>query len=176
MTVEELRALIREGESLEVEFKGEEKGPLSDRDLVEVVVCLANRPGGEDGWPLIGVEDDGRVTGARTRHEAGVTDPNRVAALIAGRTRPGVAVTEGFPQGRWPASSRSPTRRLGWCWPDCRNPAWWRPGVRRELAPGISRLRPIAAWGRRPRMCGSEGLSRSNRSRWCSSTWLPTGG
>lgn len=93
VTVEELRALIREGESLEVEFKGEEKGPLSDRDLVEAVVCLANRPGGEDGWLLIGVEDDGRVTGARTRHEAGVTDPNRVAALIAGRTRPGVAVT-----------------------------------------------------------------------------------
>ena len=93
MTVEELRALIREGESLEVEFKGEEKGPLSDRDLVEAVVCLANRPGGGDGWLLIGVEDDGRVTGARTRHEAGVTDPNRVAALIAGRTRPAVAVT-----------------------------------------------------------------------------------
>jgi ATP-dependent DNA helicase RecG len=41
---------------------------------------------------LIGVEDDGRVTGARPRHEAGRTDPDRVKALIANRTQPSVRV------------------------------------------------------------------------------------
>lgn len=89
MTPEDLRALISAGETLSVEFKGEEHEPLNDRDLVEAVVCLANRPvGGEAGYLLVGVEDDGHLTGARPRHEAGMTDSRRVAALIASRTRP----------------------------------------------------------------------------------------
>lgn len=88
MTPESLRALIQSGETLDVEFKGEEHGQFSDPDLVEAVVCLANRPGSEPGWLLIGVEDDRRVTGARPRHESGRTDPLRVQALIANRTRP----------------------------------------------------------------------------------------
>ena len=70
MTPEKLRELIAEGETLAVEFKGEERAALSDRDLVESIVCLANRPRDEPGWLLVGVEDDGRVTGARPRHEA----------------------------------------------------------------------------------------------------------
>ena len=65
MTEEQLRALIVGGESLAVEFKGEEKRPLSDHDLVDAVVCHANRPGEDAGYLLLGVEDDGRVTGAR---------------------------------------------------------------------------------------------------------------
>ena len=65
MTPEELRRLIAAGETLNVEFKGEERSPLNDRDLVEAVVCLANRSGTEPAWLLIGVEDDGRITGAR---------------------------------------------------------------------------------------------------------------
>ncbi|MCX7782056.1 MAG: ATP-binding protein, partial [Meiothermus sp.] len=92
MTPEHLRSLISLGESLKVEFKGEEKAPLSDRDLIEAVVCLANRTGDEPGWLLIGVEDDGRITGARPRHEDGVTDPARLASLVAGRTRPSLLV------------------------------------------------------------------------------------
>ncbi|MBM4046984.1 MAG: AAA family ATPase [Planctomycetes bacterium] len=88
MTPERLKQLIGGGETLAVEFKGEEKGTASDRDLVETVVCLANRVGGESGYLLVGVEDDGRVTGARPRHEAGHTDPVRVQALVANRTRP----------------------------------------------------------------------------------------
>ncbi len=92
MTPEQLRALIAAGEDLAVEFKGEERGQVSDRDLVEAVVCLANRPGDEPGWLLIGVEDDGRVTAARPRHENGRTDPQRVQALIANRTRPSLVV------------------------------------------------------------------------------------
>lgn len=87
ITAEEVRATIRDGESFTVEFKGEARGPLNDRDLVEAVVCLAN---GEGGRLLVGVEDDGRITGARPRHEAGITTPHRVAAAIANRTRPAV--------------------------------------------------------------------------------------
>jgi len=88
MTPELLQELIATGESLDVEFKGEERSPLSDDDLVEAVVCLANRSADTPAWLLIGVEDDGRITGARPRHESGRTDPARLAALIANRTRP----------------------------------------------------------------------------------------
>ncbi|HEY4563734.1 MAG TPA: ATP-binding protein [Thermoanaerobaculia bacterium] len=88
MTPEKLADLVAAGETLDVEFKGERSSPLNDRTLVEAVVCLANRPGDEPGWLLIGVEDDGQITGARPRHEGGITDPRRVQALIANRTRP----------------------------------------------------------------------------------------
>lgn len=93
MTPERVREIIAEGESLDVEFKGEEKHALNDGDLVEAVVCLANRPSDEPGYLLVGVEDDGRITGARPRHEAGITDPLRIQALIAGRTRPSITVS-----------------------------------------------------------------------------------
>ena len=88
MTPERLQELIAAGESTDVEFKGEERSRLSDEDLVEAVVCLANRGADTPAWLLIGVEDDGRVTGARPRHEPGRTDPVRLTALIANRTRP----------------------------------------------------------------------------------------
>jgi ATP-dependent DNA helicase RecG len=88
MDTDRLRELIAQGESLNLEFKGEEKAPLSDRELVEAVVCMANRPTSAEGFILIGVEDDGRVTGARPRHEAGTIDPRRIQALIANRTQP----------------------------------------------------------------------------------------
>ena len=94
MTPEALHDLIAAGETLAVEFKGEEKAPLNDRELVETVVCLANRTGAEPGYLLVGVEDDGRITGARPRHGA-TTDADRVAALIAGRTRPALSVSVG---------------------------------------------------------------------------------
>lgn len=91
MTPESLRALIDGGETLDVEFKGEEKRPLSDGDVVDTVVCLANRPGDAAGWLLIGVEDAGRVTGAEPPHPGG-TDLLRLQALIAGQTRPALTV------------------------------------------------------------------------------------
>jgi ATP-dependent DNA helicase RecG len=87
MNPESLLQLIREGETMDIEFKGEEKSPLSDNDLVEAVVCLCNRPGSEPGYLLIGVEDDGRITGARPRQDT-LTHPGMVSALISGRTRP----------------------------------------------------------------------------------------
>ena len=91
MTPNALRTLIAGGETLTVEFKGEERTPLGDRDLVEVIVCLANRTGLAPAYLLIGVEDDGRITGARPRHGE-TTDPVRIATLIANRTRPSIAV------------------------------------------------------------------------------------
>jgi ATP-dependent DNA helicase RecG len=81
---------VTEGESYEMEFKGESRAPLNDRDLVEAVVCLAN---GSGGTLLVGVEDDGTVTGARPRHESGRTDPLRIQALVANSTQPPLAVT-----------------------------------------------------------------------------------
>ena len=92
MTPEQLHRLIAEGETLDVEFKGEERHPLLDRDLVEAVVCLANQPGQDPRWLLVGVEDDGRVTGARPRHEHGRTDLPRLVALVSSRTRPALSV------------------------------------------------------------------------------------
>jgi len=92
MTPEELQGLVDGGETLTVEFKGEEHAPLNDQDLVEAIVCLANRPGQESAWLLVGVEDDGRITGARPRHEAGRTDPDRLTALVSNRTRPSLSV------------------------------------------------------------------------------------
>ena len=74
MTPEVLRELVAGGERLDVKLKGEEARAISDSDLVETVVCLANRPGGDPGWLLVGVEDDGQVTGARPRHHDR-TDP-----------------------------------------------------------------------------------------------------
>lgn len=91
MTPADLSRLISAGETFPVEFKGEERAPLNDRDLIEAVICLANRSGQEAAYLLVGVEDDGRVTGARPRH-GNVTDPHRLAALIANRTRPSLAV------------------------------------------------------------------------------------
>ncbi|MBI3917892.1 MAG: putative DNA binding domain-containing protein [Betaproteobacteria bacterium] len=87
MTADELRGLIAKGETLDVEFKGEEKQQLSDGELVEAAVCLANREGVAPGFLLVGVEDDGRITGHRPRHGP-ATDPQAVMALIANRTRP----------------------------------------------------------------------------------------
>jgi ATP-dependent DNA helicase RecG len=87
---ERVARLVTDGESYEVEFKGESRAPLNDRDLVEAVVCLTN---GSGGVLLVGVEDDGNVTGARPRHEAGRTDPLRLQALIANCTQPPLSVT-----------------------------------------------------------------------------------
>lgn len=92
MTPEILKALILAGETMPVEFKGESGGPLNDRDLVEAVVCLANRIGSEPAHLLVGVEDDGRITGARPRHGK-TTNARKLESLIAARTRPALSVS-----------------------------------------------------------------------------------
>jgi len=91
MSPERLRQIIQQGENLDVEFKGESQRQLSDDEIVRAVVCMANRASDQSGWVLIGVEDDGQLTGARPRHGA-TTDPVRLQALIANRTRPSLSV------------------------------------------------------------------------------------
>ena len=77
------------GESYALEFKSDHRHRLSDRDIVEAVVCLCN---GSGGVLLIGVEDDGEITGAQHRHD-GKTDPLRLQAYVSNKTVPPVAVT-----------------------------------------------------------------------------------
>lgn len=88
VTDAELRQLLTNGEQFTTEFIAEASAPVGDADLVDAVVCLAN---GAGGVVLVGVETDGRVTGARHRHGA-YTDPHRVALMIAGRTVPSCQV------------------------------------------------------------------------------------
>ena len=76
--------LLPPGESLTVEFKSDRKR-LSDADLVEALVCLANSEGGEL-W--LGVEDDGQVTGLHADHALLVG----LAGLVAARTSPSLQV------------------------------------------------------------------------------------
>lgn len=80
----ELKTLLAEGETLTAEFKSDAKG-LPDRELVAAVVALANTEG---GVLLLGVEDDGTVTGVQPNHQ----DTAGLSALIANRTNPPVAV------------------------------------------------------------------------------------
>ena len=91
VTPERLRQIVEDGESLSVEFKGESHKPFSDKDLVETVVCLANRSGAGPGSLVVGVENDGRITGARPRHGER-TDLLRIRALIGNRTTPSLSV------------------------------------------------------------------------------------
>jgi ATP-dependent DNA helicase RecG len=72
-------------ESLTVEFKSDRK-PLSDKDLVEAVICLANAEGGE---LLLGVEDYCTPTGLHTER----LQVAGLAGLVAARTSQSLAVT-----------------------------------------------------------------------------------
>ncbi len=78
-------ATIPPSESLTVEFKSDRDG-LSDHDLVDAVVCLANTDGGS---LFIGVEDDGTPTGLHPKHAPQVQS---LAALIMNRTVPPLQV------------------------------------------------------------------------------------
>ncbi|MBC8446509.1 MAG: putative DNA binding domain-containing protein [Chloroflexi bacterium] len=89
MNQEELRTLIATEETLTVEFKSDQ-GPLSDADLIETIVCMAN---GQGGTLLVGVEDDGTVTGLHAKHR---THPAALAAFVASRTVPPVSVEAEF--------------------------------------------------------------------------------
>ena len=86
------------GESLTVEFKSDQR-PLSDRDLVELVVAMANTEGGD---VYLGIEDDGTVTGLHPNHR----DTLGLISLIAGKTNPPITVRvvmveyEGLPVAR----------------------------------------------------------------------------
>lgn len=72
-------------EALTVEFKSDRKR-LSDDELVEALVCLANTEGGEL-W--LGVEDDGTPTGLHETHQ----NLTGLPGLVAARTSPSLSVT-----------------------------------------------------------------------------------
>ncbi len=86
MDSDRLRDLLITGETLNVEFK---VGSISDSELVEAVACLAN---GSGGVLLVGVDNDGKLTGAAPRHGP-ETYPTRIESLIANKTDPAVLVT-----------------------------------------------------------------------------------
>lgn len=90
-----LAELVRGGETLSVEFKSEAQRPISDTELVEAVACLANGTPDDVAWLIVGIDDDGTVTGARPRHPGGVTDTLRVTALISARTSPSLSTRVG---------------------------------------------------------------------------------
>ncbi len=82
---DQLQELIAGGESLIVEFKSDRR-QISDKELYEEIVSLANSAG---GTLLIGIEDSGEVTGAVPRHGTS-TDPLRLQAAIFGNTVPSI--------------------------------------------------------------------------------------
>lgn len=85
----ELQTLMERGETLEVEFKrAVDVDALSDRELAAALACLAN---GNGGLLLMGVEDDGSVTGVGPRHGS-TTDIGRLRLEIARLTEPALQV------------------------------------------------------------------------------------
>jgi len=84
MNKPEIEKLIQQGEGLALEFKSDVKC-LPDRDLVAAVVSLANTEGGD---LLLGVEDDGTVTGLHANH----LNVSGIPPLIANKTNPAISV------------------------------------------------------------------------------------
>ncbi len=101
----EIEKLIHQGESLSLEFKSDLKC-LPDRDLVATVVSLANTEGGD---LLLGVEDDGAITGLHANH----LNISGISSLIANKTNPAIFVrTERYEfQGKFVARITVPKSR-----------------------------------------------------------------
>lgn len=70
-----------------VEYKRGSRSALNDDLIVEAVACLAN---GVGGTLLLGVENDGRITGLEPRH-GDTTKAHLLQAMILNRTEPPVA-------------------------------------------------------------------------------------
>src|SRR5680860_158597 len=87
MTPDEVRHLVAAGETYTVEFKRGTRRTLNDSAIVTAVVCLAN---GNGGTLLLGVEDDGTISGLEPRHD-NRTEPHLLRALILNHTEPPVA-------------------------------------------------------------------------------------
>lgn len=79
-----MKSTLPPRETLTVEFKSD-RAKLSDRDLVEAIVGLANTEGGEL-W--LGVEDDGTPTGLHVEHQM----LSGLAGMVAARTSPSITV------------------------------------------------------------------------------------
>jgi len=81
----QLNSILARGESLACEFKSDRQR-LSDSVIYEEVVALANAEG---GVLLIGVEDDGTITGTQPRHGQ-TTDPLKLQSAIFNNTVPNI--------------------------------------------------------------------------------------
>ncbi|MFZ2842456.1 ATP-binding protein [Psychrobacter sp.] len=77
---EYINEIIQNGETLSVEFKSDLTG-LSDSALVTAIVGLTNTEG---GYLLLGVEDNGNVTGLHKKHQ----NTYGLSGLVASRTVP----------------------------------------------------------------------------------------
>jgi len=75
---------LPEKETLKIEFKSDLK-KLPDSELMDAVVAMSNTDGGQI---YLGIEDNGTPTGVHEAHK----DVTRLAALIANKTMPPVAV------------------------------------------------------------------------------------
>ncbi|MEW6140075.1 MAG: ATP-binding protein [Thermodesulfobacteriota bacterium] len=85
MDLERLKQIVGSGENLDREFKSDRR-KFTDKEIFEEIVALANTDG---GVLLIGVEDDGTVTGAEPRHVP-VTDPLKLQSAIFNNTVPNI--------------------------------------------------------------------------------------
>jgi len=84
MTLEQILQMIEDGENFHVEFKSDHKGQLSMREICEAVICLANSEG---GIIIVGVENNGRITGVQPRTGEQLT-PELLRAVIFNNTEP----------------------------------------------------------------------------------------
>jgi ATP-dependent DNA helicase RecG len=73
------------GETLNLEFKSGCRR-ISDREIYEEIVAMANASG---GTVLIGVEDNGTISGSQPRHGAS-TDPIKLQSAIFNNTVPSI--------------------------------------------------------------------------------------
>lgn len=93
MNADRLKEIIALGEAVDREFKSDRR-KISDAEIYEEIVAMANADG---GFLLIGVEDDGTVSGAQPRHE-GTTDPIRLQSAIFNNTSPNINTRISVPE------------------------------------------------------------------------------
>lgn len=82
---EKIQQIINNGENLNVEFKSD-KNQISDKEIFEEVVAFANTHG---GYLFIGVEDNGAIIGAKSRH-GNSTNCRKLKTAIFNNTVPGI--------------------------------------------------------------------------------------
>lgn len=105
VTEPELRALIAGGETLTTEFKGDAARRLTDDEIYETIVGLANAQG---GTLLIGIEDDGTISGLHPDRLVRPPDPLLLQAAIFNHTAPPINTRVEFvsTDARWVAVIR----------------------------------------------------------------------
>lgn len=86
MDEDQIRKIVAEGEGLGREFKSELYRLQTDDDIVSDIVAMANTEG---GVLLLGVEDDGTITGTPNRKGADI-DPVKIKATIYTKTVPNI--------------------------------------------------------------------------------------